>query len=351
MIGTVAVLGGVLAWVAPAQALLKVGDAAPPFGKKIEWVKGSAVDPAKGGGNEIYLVEFWATWCGPCIAQIPHTNELQQKYEKQGLRVVALTSPGQQQQRLDDVKRFVQAQGDKMNYTIGFDRTEDTATNYMLAAGANGIPYAFVIGKDGKIAWQGYLPDPQMDRVVEQVIAGKFDAAAAKAAAETSKKLEGFVVQFNRAAMMRQWEDALKALNGMLQIDGANKDGIQFSLQILSNELQDPARVRAWVQAYLKEHKDSAAGLAMVASSLLRMPELSDRHPDLALDVAVAACAADERSVDALQARAQALHQIGKIDQALEWQEKAVALADKSNETALRRTLEFYRTCKQLGER
>ncbi len=341
---------GVLGWASPALAELTVGDAAPPFSKKIEWLKGGPIDPAKGGGKEIYVLEFWATWCAPCVAQIPHTTELQNKYHKDGVRFVALTSTGWPPQRFDDVKRFVQIQGDKMGYAVGYDRTEETYTNYMLAAGATGIPHAFIIGKDGKIAWQGH-PYGDMEEVLEKIIAGKFDAAAARAAAENKKKLDALALQFSRAVNFQQWEEALTALNGMLQVEEADAQGIQFSIQILNNELHDRARLRSWVETYLRDHKNSAAGLTLVANTLMLLPELGDRQPDLALAAAAAACAADGRSVDALQARARALHQIGKINEALEWQEKAVALADKANEGEVRRTLDFYRACKQLAER
>ena len=58
------------------QPTLKVGDKAPPLGKG-QWVKGEPVKEFESG--KVYVIENWATWCGPCIAAIPHVTEIQKK--------------------------------------------------------------------------------------------------------------------------------------------------------------------------------------------------------------------------------------------------------------------------------
>ena len=68
---------------------LGVGSEVTPevFGK-LEWIQGEG--PKQWEDGKVYVFECWATWCGPCIAAIPHINELHEKYEDSGLRVFGI---------------------------------------------------------------------------------------------------------------------------------------------------------------------------------------------------------------------------------------------------------------------
>src|SRR5436309_2133204 len=70
-------------------ATLKVGDPAPQL-KVGKWLQGAEVTSFAPG--KVYIVEFWATWCGPCIVMMPHMGDLQAQYRNQGLTVVGFSA-------------------------------------------------------------------------------------------------------------------------------------------------------------------------------------------------------------------------------------------------------------------
>ena len=140
----------------------ELGDPAAALSIK-EWVKGKAVD-VKDGKN-IYVVEFWATWCPPCRASIPHLSQLQKDYKDKGVVVVGVSD-----EKPDTVKPFVKKMAEKMDYTVAIDDSRKTYKGYMTAYKQNGIPTAFIVGKDGKVAWHGH-PMDGLDKAIEKVLA------------------------------------------------------------------------------------------------------------------------------------------------------------------------------------
>ena len=153
----------------PAVPAAKLGEKAKALTIS-EWVKGSAVDVTD--GKNVYVVEFWATWCGPCRNTIPHLTELQKKYKDQGVVFVGVSS-----ERAEDVKPFVQEMGDKMDYNVAVDKDDATDKAYMAAYGQGGIPCAFIINKESQVVWVGH--PMEMEKPLQEVIEGKYDLQAA----------------------------------------------------------------------------------------------------------------------------------------------------------------------------
>ena len=160
-----------ITFVLAAEPTLKVGDT-PPKLDTGKWVQGDPVTDFQKG--KAYIVEFWATWCGPCRASIPHLNEIYKKYKDKGLVVI-----GQNCWERDDslVAPFVEKMGDKMTYRVALDDKSSNAKGamaktWMQAAGRNGIPSAFLINTKGVIVWIGH-PMQLKDEMIEDALAGK----------------------------------------------------------------------------------------------------------------------------------------------------------------------------------
>ena len=132
---------GVLAAAQPA-----VGSPAPEVGGKqffnLPANMGSPVTLASLRGR-VVLVDFWATWCGPCVASIPHLIELHDKYAAQGLVIIGHTDGSS-----TNLDAFIKAKNIPYLISVGADIGD--------AYGVSGIPHVFVIDPDGKVAWEGH---------------------------------------------------------------------------------------------------------------------------------------------------------------------------------------------------
>ncbi|MGI6346278.1 MAG: redoxin family protein [Limisphaerales bacterium] len=164
----------------------KIGDKAKPLNIS-EWVKGATAEAPVDvtDGKNVYVVEFWATWCGPCRTSIPHLTELQKKYKDKGVVFVGVSN-----ETLEKVQPFVEEQGEKMEYVVALDKENLTNQDYMRAYGRNGIPCSFIINKKGQIVWVGH--PMTMDKPLEEIVAGTFDLAAAIKADEMRAKIADF---------------------------------------------------------------------------------------------------------------------------------------------------------------
>jgi len=97
--------------------------------------------------GKIVLVDFWATWCGPCIAEIPNVLEQYQKYHSKGFEVVGISLD----QERAALEKFVTER--KLPWPILFEPSEGSGWQHPLASyyGISGIPTVILIGKDGNV--------------------------------------------------------------------------------------------------------------------------------------------------------------------------------------------------------
>ena len=130
----------------------------------LTFIQGDPVTPSSTLHTSITVLEQWATWCPPCRSSIPHLNSLAQRYLKQGVRFVGVTSEGDRGKLL----KFIAGMGSSFTYPVAMDGggvMDEWQSRYRV----QGIPHAYVVDWEGRVRWQGH-PMAGLDGVLEKVV-------------------------------------------------------------------------------------------------------------------------------------------------------------------------------------
>ncbi len=248
---------------------LEIGDAAPEL-KYSKWIKGTPVTNFE--NDQFYVVEFWATWCGPCKAAMPHLSELAKKYKDKatfiGMNIWEKTGEKPYESSLPEVIKYVNSVGDNMAYNVAADNNDKfMVNNWMLPAGQMGIPATFLI-KDGKIIWIGH--PMAVDSIMNAAIKGTYDIETAKqnfrkskARSEEMKAKFSVLEPIQKAYAAKDYQKALTLLNDLDESDPMmkmQKKSYQFYILI---EQKKEAEAIAFGEAWVKENSYAGQTVAM----------------------------------------------------------------------------------------
>lgn len=113
-------------------------------------------------GKEVVHVVFWATWCVPCLEEIPTLRAMQDRFQKRGLQIFGIVV--NMSQTLDGVRST--ARDLKINYPILWDDGGEVQDRYRVSY----IPQNFLIGKDGVIRYVGTSLPPNYETLVDSLL-------------------------------------------------------------------------------------------------------------------------------------------------------------------------------------
>jgi thiol-disulfide isomerase/thioredoxin len=377
-----------------------IGDPAAPL-NIATWVQGDPIDLAAVKGEKIVVVEFWATWCGPCRTSIPHLTELQKKFADRGVVFVGVTDEDE-----PTVRQFVNQMGSKMTYTVAIDNNRQTSDGYMKAYGQNGIPCAFVVDRAGSIAWVGH-PMAELEATLDKLASAPIvESPEAKKRKDAQRKLreftelaarDGDAAQLDKLAteltaldkelgglepgrkldttelrksvrfqsLMRDYQRAVAAGKPAAELTALEQQAAplapkgfkfedyrgNFSLQRTFQEYYrvitgkgDAAKVDSLTQKLELADSRDVALQTEIAWTLLSDENIKVRNPKLALKFAQAAWDVDGgKSVDVLETYARALFANQRADEAIKQQVRAIELTrDAGRQKELQVTLKEY---------
>lgn len=263
------------------------------------WLQGTPVKEWE--KDKVYIFEFWATWCGPCLAAMPHMEQLHQAFKDNprmqivGVNVMDRKTP-------EALKEFIKNRPSPLNYAMAVDVDgKKTKEKWLDPLGVNGIPHAFAV-KNGQLIWRGH-PARLSKEVMQAMLKPDFSAASLSAKGpdagarewqyyrETSQKVRELVEKDGKdgaQALLKQVQDSgklpqdqviqLKMIPFLVLAEQGKFEEAQSVLDAVSREYPDNYRVQIDIAGTLMEGKSVPSGkmdAALVEQCLNRCIEIS----------------------------------------------------------------------------
>lgn len=265
---TALIAAGLIAWTLPGTRVtaddeLSIGAEAPQL-DIAHWLQdgeGFFQPVSEFKDNQVYVIEFWATWCGPCIANMPHIAELQQQYRGQGVQIIGVSDEDK-----ETVEEFLKQEHPELEktmaeitsaYSLTSDPDGSTYADYMTAANQDGIPTAFIVGKQGKIEWIGH--PASMDPVLEKVVNDAWDREAYKEELRLEKEFQENLHKVDQLVSNDQIDEALEFIAA--QRESASNPAMKKQWYSIQNDIKlHFGRVDDEVVKHYVDHLESVAG-------------------------------------------------------------------------------------------
>lgn len=331
-----------------ASADLTIGSKAPKLDVE-HWVSnnnGKLPKVQSFQANKVYVVEFWATWCGPCVASMPHIAKLQKDYLEKGVQIISISD-----EDLETVEKFLDrpvpngekgADGKKQTFrelTAGYCLTTDpdqtVYKDYMEAAGEGGIPTAFIVGKDGVIEWIGH--PMEMDGPLEQIVDGKWDRAKYIKQRKERQAIEEALPEVFAFMESKKYDKAFKKLDELIAMASdpelaTGLGGLKIQMMIDAKPEEAAKMLKELVAKSNEVQALNALAWQVVESSAEKEKELPKELINAAVEAAEKAVKLAPKDGAVLDTLTHLVHLQGDLDKAIDLQKKAIALAPEMNE-------------------
>lgn len=349
-----------------ASDLLTIGSPAPALNVE-HWIQdgGGKFSPVtQFEPGKVYVVEFWATWCGPCVASMPHLAELQKSLGDKGVRIISISD-----EDLETVQEFldreVRGSGsdpeeDKKTYrqltsaySLTTDPDQSSYQDYMEAAAQNGIPTAFVVGKDARVEWIGH--PMELEETLKAVIEDRWDREAFAQEIKAQQEAEKAMQEIFALLQKQDFDEAVALIDATLE----GKENLQLQmlkLQVLiASEKLDAAATH--LQSLYKEQSAQPEVVNMMAWNIYELASQGRIEKGLLIDSSIVAAeaaakspAADKEEKASLLDTLAHLHFTnGDLDKAIELESEAVKLSGDRDREFIEGFLQELQELKKNG--
>jgi thiol-disulfide isomerase/thioredoxin len=272
---------------------MSVGQPAPVI-NVTEWMRGPEQPEFIPG--KTYVIEFWASWCGPCRKSLPHMAELQSRYLDRGVQFLGVAAA--EYDGPEELQKFLDVQGDAINFPIAYVEDKTVFSNWMQAGRTFGLPWVFVVDGTGRIAWWGQPFYEDFEPTLKAVARGDFHLAGEDADRFLSRNLNNdawkISKQLDQAVESGESEIAVQLIDQLAQIDAerfwweqvqklrilltelnAEKAAVTFANELFTTSFnQNPHGMMALSEAFLDANLGSV-GLEVASKAISQAESLT----------------------------------------------------------------------------
>lgn len=249
------------------------------------WLQG---EPVKSWEKDhVYIFEFWATWCGPCLAAMPHMEELHQALSNTG-RVHIVGVNVSDRKTPDELKKFLASRPKKVTYAIAVDvNNARSSALWLNPLKVRGIPFVMAV-KNGKLIWKGH-PVRLKEAMIREMLRPDFDAVAFNVDPEEKKRQErkAYIALHNSLKTLSEEQGVEAVVARISELKKENKVPKNYYLSICTVpytgyvKAGDYAKAQSYMATVIS---DAATGLADRMLAVDYLLKLHDQ-PGAKLDV------------------------------------------------------------------